>query len=91
MQTLSTNYDSDEIEMAAIESSFESMDGETLEKSLTNLNINNALMVSQVEAVGDALKELNANFCKQLEMLAEKVKRLRMQTAALSGRLNRCG
>lgn len=77
--------------MAAIESSFESMDGETLEKSLTNLNINNALMVSQVEAVGDALKELNANFCKQLEMLAEKVKRLRMQTAALSGRLNRRG
>lgn len=63
MPAVSSNYDSDEFEMATVES-YEPMSGENLEKSLTNLNINNAMMASQVTELGIGFQEFCSNFMK---------------------------
>lgn len=52
---------------------------ENLEKSMTNFNVNTAIIMEQILELNRCQQESNANYTKQLELLIEEVKKLRFE------------
>lgn len=50
-----------------------------IEKSLTNFNVNTALIKEQVIEISRSHKKSNANFIKQYELLLEEVVKLKIE------------
>lgn len=82
VRTLSNNYD-----MPGLVAS-SGMSSETLEKSLTNLNIHIANIAAKHEELDVTLKEFCANFNRKQEIMAEETKQLRIEMAKLRKNTN---
>lgn len=52
---------------------------DNLEKSMTNFNVNTAIIMEQILELNRCHQESNADYMKELELLIEEVKMLRFE------------
>lgn len=62
---------------------------ENLEKSMTNFNVNTALMMEQILELSRDHKETSANFAKKVELLLEEVGKLRIEGRIIREEMNK--